>query len=131
MSHFEFPSSGESYFAAAISKFTALFSIDEKSGSVSEIQRIESDFHEKDPDVAKVRWSQDCSLIVSGGEDGVMKIFKVISSGANKYSGIELQIELGVHSEAINDVCINKDNSLAISSSTDKTCRIYSLKDNK
>lgn len=131
LSYFQFGYKELNYFCAAISKNVAIFQIDPKSGNLDEIKRIEADFHEKTPEVTKVRWSQDNKLIVSGGEDGVMRVFRVNYSGSTKIDGFELAHELGIHSEAINDVCINQDNTLAISSSSDKTCRIYSLKDEK
>jgi len=131
MSAFEFANHGSNFFAAAISKSVALLQIDPKTGELKEVKRIEADFHEKDPEVAKVRWSNNNKLIVSGGADGFMRIFKVISNDSGIIMDFELQTELGQHSKEINDVALNPDNSLAISASIDKTCRIYSLKDNK
>mmetsp|Transcript_3755 Transcript_3755/g.3484 ORF Transcript_3755/g.3484 Transcript_3755/m.3484 type:complete len:238 (+) Transcript_3755:200-913(+) len=122
---------GLDYIVGAISKFAAIFSINSKSGEVSEIDRIEADFHEKEPEVTKTRWSQDNKIIISGGEEGILRVFKVNFAAPNQVSGFELTNELGQHSEGITDISINSDNSLVVSASTDKTCRIYTLKDEK
>jgi WD40 repeat protein len=104
LSHFEFANNDLDYLVGAISKCVGLYQIDSKSGQVVEIQKTEGDFHEKDPEVAKTKWSQDNKLIVSGGEDGVMRIFKVKFSAPNQISGFELSDEFGAHSQGINDV---------------------------
>jgi COMPASS component SWD3 len=129
MSHFEFAYNGLDYFVAAISKSVGIYQIDPKSGEVNEVQKTEGDFHEKEPEVAKSKWSRDNKLIVTGGEDGIMRVYKVIFSDTNLISGFELSDELGAHSQGITDVCINQDSSIVVSASVDKTLRIYSLKD--
>lgn len=131
MSYFQFAHKDLPYFVAALSKFAAIFEIEPKTGEVNEICRTEADFHEKDPEVAKVRWSLDNKMFVAGGEEGVMRVFSVNYDGANRPTSFDLVNELGIHSAPINDVCLNPDKTMAISSSTDKTCRIYTLKDNK
>mmetsp|Transcript_13771 Transcript_13771/g.12208 ORF Transcript_13771/g.12208 Transcript_13771/m.12208 type:complete len:127 (+) Transcript_13771:411-791(+) len=60
-----------------------------------------------------------------------MRVYKVTYTDPTQISGFELANELGIHNQGINDVSLNLDNSLAVSCSTDKTCRIYTLKDNK
>ncbi len=81
--------------------------------------------------MTRTRWSQDNKIIISGGKEGVLRVFKVIFEGPKQISGFELTNELGQHSEGITDVSISSDNSLVVSASTDKTCRIYTLKDEK
>lgn len=131
MSNIHFAYGGIPYFVAALSKYATLFSIDPKTGNCQEIKKVEADFHEKDPEVAKVRWAQDNKMFVAGGEEGVMRVFDVKFDGTGNPIDFELSHELGIHSAPINDVCLNAEKTMAVSSSTDKTCRIYSLSDNK
>lgn len=120
MSNFSFSSLGNNYMVAAVSKFVVIFSIDLKTGALSEITRYEADFAADLPSVSKVKWSADDKLIVSGGEDGTMRVFNVIYN-KSEVAGLEQKIELGSHLRDINDVSINSTNELAVSSSTDKT----------
>ena len=130
MSHFSFHNQGLNYMIAAVSKFVVLYSIEMSTGTLIEQVRYEADYASDLPAVSKVKWSSDDQYIVSGGEDGTMRIFKVIYEGKDIHS-LEQQIELGSHSRDINDVSINRSNQLAVSSSSDKTWRIYTIKDGK
>jgi WD40 repeat protein len=130
MTHFMFANVTENYLIAAVSKFVVLFSIDPSTGILKELSRYEADYASDLPGVSKVKWSNDDKLVVSGGEDGTMRIFKV-NSDNKSIQGLQLEIELGSHMRDINDVSISPNNELAVSSSSDKTCRIYNIKNGK
>mmetsp|Transcript_29886 Transcript_29886/g.34238 ORF Transcript_29886/g.34238 Transcript_29886/m.34238 type:complete len:122 (+) Transcript_29886:229-594(+) len=121
MSQFKFAYKGLNYFAAALSKFLAVFEIEPKTGALTLIKKLEADFHEKSPEVTKVKWSRDNQYIVSGGEDGAIRLFKVSYNGKTTIDGFEQEKEFVIHSEGINDVDINSENTMVVSSSTDKT----------
>ena len=131
LSYFEFAYNGLNYFVASLSKYVVIFEINPKSGELSIIKKVEGDFHSKSPEVAKSKWSKDNRYIICGGEEGIIRMYNVTYEGKNSITGFELENEFGAHSESINDVSINSDNSMIASSSTDKTWRIYSVKDGK
>ena len=131
LSHFEFAYNGLNYFIASLSKYLVIFEINPENGKLTQIKKLQADFHEKSPEVTKSKWSKDNKFVIWGGEEGIIRMYSVVYENNNIITGFELDNEFGAHSEGINDISINSDSSMVASSSVDKTWRIYSVKTGK
>ena len=70
--------------------------------------------------ISKLLWDRNNShLLYTAGLDGVLSIYDTRSG--------QLMNALKGHSDHILDLCISKDSDIALTSSEDNTCRIFSL----
>ena len=69
------------------------------------------------------RLSRDNSLIATGSDDYLVRVFKLTPD----FKESEKIFELSGHSEPVNLVDISPNKKYLISSSIDKTCTIYNL----
>ena len=76
--------------------------------------------------MSKVEWATDNSLILSGGEDGIIRIWKV-----EGMKTISLSMELGQHHMQITGLAISEDKSRVFSCAKDKTIRVYDMEKKK
>lgn len=67
-------------------------------------------------------------LIVAGGMDGIVRVFKVRYSN-NNVNSVVLEKELAVHSAQINAVGFSAKDDILFSASSDKTCKVFSTQD--
>ena len=71
------PSNKQNWILAAVGKDVCLYEIDDTSGVLKLLSSIESDWSKEDPSVNKCIFSDDESMVVSGGDDGIARVFEI------------------------------------------------------
>lgn len=112
---------GKNQFAVCFGQKVALFSIDGKTGDFDQLDEKQADFVE-DGDLNAIEYSIDNSMIVTGGDDGVARVWSVSDDGK-----LNMTKQLHSHHQGISGVTINPEMTTVISCSKDKTARIYNL----
>ncbi len=74
--------------------------------------------------------SQSGAYIATGGDEGILRLWKVKYLN-NNVNSILPDKELPMHSAQINAVCFSPNSELVFSASSDRTCRVFSVKDGK
>lgn len=91
------------------------------------IQGLDHRFHSHSYWVRSVAFSPDSSLVASGSQDKIVRIWNVHTGGTNKESSF---YTFDGHTDEINSVAFSPNSSVVASGSDDKTVRIWSLLDN-
>ena len=68
--------------------------------------------------------------IATGGDDGVLRLWKVRYLN-NNINSVLLEREMPVHSAQINSVAFNAASDVVYSASSDRTCRVFSIRDGR
>ena len=71
------PSNWQNWILAAVGKDVCLYEINDSTGVLKLLSSAEADFSKEDPSVNKCIFSNDESLVVSGGDDGVARVFEI------------------------------------------------------
>lgn len=74
------PAETHNWILAGLGKFITLFSID-KDGKLNELCRVQADFAPEDSSLNKVIFAPKDLLAVSGGEDGIARVFDISQDG--------------------------------------------------
>ena len=74
--------------------------------------------------------SASTAYIATGGDNGILRLWKVKYQN-NNINSVALDKEIAMHSAQINGVAFNGGSDLVFSASSDKTCRVFSVKDGK
>ena len=83
---------------------------------MKEIDRQISDYASEDSSLNKVIFSQKDEIAISGGEDGVARVYDVNGEGK-----LILKFELKEHHGGVTGLAVNKSVTRVVSSSGDKT----------
>jgi len=70
-----------------------LYQIDNEKGGLQKMTEQIADYEHDEPEVKKSVWSRDNSLLATGGEDGVARVWTVNKAG-EKGSNLDLKWEL-------------------------------------
>jgi len=119
---------GLNVLAVAMGKFTAIFKINMQTKKLEELQKFETDFSPIDACTNTLRWSSDNGGLAAGGEDKLVRLYKVAAPNDFK-SPLKMVCELGGgHHEAINDIDISPNKTLLVSSGNDSQACVYDLR---
>jgi prolactin regulatory element-binding protein len=94
---------------------------------LEELASFQADFAEEEKCVNIARWSLNSDLLATGGEDGVLRVWKVAGGGKDVTKAVECK----GHEKPINEVDFSPDGTMLITSSKDKTCRLWKASDGK
>eukprot|EP00347_Sterkiella_histriomuscorum_P010848 403374692 len=122
--YFELPNHNLNILTACVFAKVVFYKIDVKSGKLEKLQEFQADFKKEEASVNCCKYSKDNSLLATGGDDFVVRVFKL---DTKDYKSSEKILELPGHYEPINAVDFSPDKKLLISSSTDKSCIIFNL----
>lgn len=68
--------------------------------------------------------------VATGGSDCILRLWRV-KYVSNNINGVILEKQMGPHLGQINGVVFSAASDLVFSASSDKTCRVFSVKDGK
>ena len=108
-------------------QITVIYKIHPKEKKLEELQRFQTDFGDKDSFSNTLRWSAKNTGLAVGGDDRVIRLYKV-KSATDFTTPFEKSLELkGGHYEPINCIDISASKKFLISSGNDCTMIIWSL----
>ena len=100
-----------------------MFEIDKQTGKLSLLQKFVADFTEENPSLNNVVLSFDNSLLATGGDDTVVRIYAMSKDFKNHEKKLEIKVAEG----AIQSIDISRDNRLLVAGSKDGTAYVTDL----
>lgn len=79
---------------------TAIYKIAMPAGTLELLQKFQTDFKPIDSSASCSRWSRDNSLLATGGDDSVVRLYRVNNKKFD--DPVILECELRGHEDAIN-----------------------------
>jgi len=74
--------------------------------------------------------SPNGTVIATGGSEGILRLWKV-RYDRNNINGVVFDRQMNAHLEKINGIAFNLTGELVFSASSDRTCRVYNVKDGR
>lgn len=93
---------------------------------MSEVVRFPADFAEKSPEVNAVAFGLESTCVLTGGNDGVLRVWRV-PGDVTRSTPPHLLLECPGHTGAIHAIAVDTMNGLAATGSADGSARVWYL----
>lgn len=113
--------------AVCMGPYTAVYKLALPAGNLELLHKFQTDFKEIEASSNCCRWSRDNAGLAVGGDDKVLRLYKVTSKDFKGEMPLVCELKEGGHSEAINSVDISPGKTLIVSAGNDCTASIFDL----
>jgi WD40 repeat protein len=117
--------------AVCMGQFTAIYKISMPKGQLELLTKFQTDFRKEDPASNCCRWSRDNAGLAVGGDDTIIRLYKVASKDFKGDMPLVCELKEGGHSEAINSIDISPGKTLLISAGDDSSACVWNLSTKK
>ena len=117
--------------AVCMGEHTAIYKLCLPKGELELLLKFQTDFKNVEPASNCCRWSRDNAGLAVGGDDTIIRLYKVTSKDFKGEMPLVCELKDGGHSEAINSVDISPGKSLLISAGNDSTACVWNLQTKK
>ena len=107
--------------------YTAVYKLAMPEGTLELLHKFQTDFREIEPSSNCCRWSRDNQGLAVGGDDKVIRLYKVTSKDFKGEMPLVCELNEGGHTEAINSLDISPGKTLIVSAGNDCTASIFDL----
>lgn len=108
-------------------EFTAIYKICLPKGELELLQKFQTDFSSSEPASNCCRWSRDNAGLAVGGDDSVIRLYKVTSKDFKGDMSLVCELKNGGHTAPVNSIDISPGKSLLISAGNDSMACVWNL----